>query len=102
MTDPANTQPRDLRGRRLLAGRPGCGLFTREICPAKWAILRTPTAPQCRELLIERFGYHILDYRLTSKGTCPKCGTAIPGRWGQKFEGQIADLPFLPPPAESQ
>jgi pyruvate formate lyase activating enzyme len=58
--------------------------------------LENTHCPQCREILIERFGYHILDYRLTPKGACPQCGTTIPGRWAEKFDGQIADLPFLP------
>jgi hypothetical protein len=58
--------------------------------------LENTHCPQCHELLIERFGYHILDYRLTSKGTCPRCDAAMPGRWAEKFEGQTADLPYLP------
>lgn len=37
--------------------------------------------PQCNTLLIERMGYVVLQYRLTPEGTCPKCGTAIPGLW---------------------
>ncbi|MGA2222417.1 MAG: AmmeMemoRadiSam system radical SAM enzyme [Verrucomicrobiia bacterium] len=37
--------------------------------------------PQCRELLIERYGFQVLDYRLTDDGKCPKCSTAIAGRW---------------------
>ncbi len=37
--------------------------------------------PQCRSPLIERYGYTILAYRLTSNGACPKCGQVIPGIW---------------------
>ncbi|HSE50490.1 MAG TPA: AmmeMemoRadiSam system radical SAM enzyme [Terriglobales bacterium] len=50
----------------------------------------------CRELLIARYGYLITDYRLTADGKCPKCATAIPGRWAAKFDGQIASHPFSP------
>jgi pyruvate formate lyase activating enzyme len=50
----------------------------------------------CRELLIARYGYLITDYRLTPEGKCPKCATAIPGRWAAKFDGQIASHPFSP------
>jgi hypothetical protein len=46
--------------------------------------------------LIERHGYLIKDYRLTADGRCPKCSTAIPGRWSSRFEGQIASYPFSP------
>jgi len=45
---------------------------------------------------VERYGYFIQRYRLTENGTCPDCGTAIPGRWGKRFAGQIASTPFLP------
>ena len=37
--------------------------------------------PNCCELLIERVGFNVRDYRLTDAGTCPKCATAIAGRW---------------------
>ncbi len=37
--------------------------------------------PQCEELLIERHGFQVTDYRLTDAGQCPKCQTVIPGRW---------------------
>jgi pyruvate formate lyase activating enzyme len=37
--------------------------------------------PQCREVLIQRFGFEVLDYRLTDDGKCPKCAATIPGRW---------------------
>lgn len=39
--------------------------------------------PNCGELLIERYGYMILAYRLTGSGTCQKCNTRIPGLWHQ-------------------
>ena len=37
--------------------------------------------PTCRELLIDRIGYLVRDYKLTHDGKCPKCRTAIPGLW---------------------
>lgn len=37
--------------------------------------------PNCRTLLVERYGYLISGYHITDAGTCPKCGTAIPGIW---------------------
>jgi len=33
------------------------------------------------ETLIERYGYLIKNYHLNKDGHCPKCSTAIPGRW---------------------
>jgi pyruvate formate lyase activating enzyme len=57
--------------------------------------------PQCDDTLIERYGYLIKNYRLTPDGLCPKCATAIPGRWTARFEGQITSRPFSPRKAGS-
>jgi pyruvate formate lyase activating enzyme len=35
----------------------------------------------CNELVIQRFGFEVQDYRLTDDGKCPKCAASIPGRW---------------------
>ena len=37
--------------------------------------------PQCHDVLINRVGYLVRDYRITSDGKCPKCRTTIPGIW---------------------
>jgi pyruvate formate lyase activating enzyme len=37
--------------------------------------------PNCQELLIERYGFDVQQYRLTDDGKCPKCATSIAGRW---------------------
>ena len=37
--------------------------------------------PNCHELLIERWGFEVQNYYLTDDGKCPKCATAIAGRW---------------------
>jgi pyruvate formate lyase activating enzyme len=37
--------------------------------------------PQCRTLLVERYGYSIQKYNITSSGACPNCNAAIPGIW---------------------
>jgi pyruvate formate lyase activating enzyme len=50
----------------------------------------------CGETLIERYGYFIRSYKLTPDGSCPKCATKIPGRWGRHFDGQITSRPFSP------
>lgn len=36
--------------------------------------------PNCKAVLIERYGFRILRNRLKAGG-CPECGTSIPGRW---------------------
>jgi pyruvate formate lyase activating enzyme len=96
MTDPANTTPRTLVRAAQIGKEAGLRFIYAGNLPGQVGELENTRCPNCRELLIERFGYHILDYRLTAKGSCPKCDTAIPGRWAPAFQGQIADLPFLP------
>lgn len=34
--------------------------------------------PSCGERLIQRYGYYVLQYRVTREKKCPKCGTQIP------------------------
>ena len=96
MHDPANTRPQDLLRAASIGRRAGLRFVYAGNLPGQIDDLENTHCPDCGELLIARFGYHILDYRLTSEGTCPSCKAAIPGRWAPKFEGQIADLPFLP------
>ncbi len=37
--------------------------------------------PGCSAILIKRFGYVIMDYRINEDGLCPECDTRIPGIW---------------------
>ncbi len=37
--------------------------------------------PKCNTLLVERYGYRILQDRLSGRGTCYKCGEKIAGIW---------------------
>lgn len=46
----------------------------------------TTFCPGCREPLIVRDWYEILDYKVTADGHCPKCKTAIAGRF-EEFHG---------------
>ena len=96
MTDPANTQPRDLARAASIGKAAGLRFIYAGNLPGHVDSLENTHCPKCHALLIERFGYHILDYRLTSTGTCPQCATPIPGRWSEKFDGQVTGLPYLP------
>ena len=64
--------------------------------PGQVGELENTRCANCRELLIERYGYLILDYQLTADGSCPHCETKIPGRWAPSFQGQITSHPYLP------
>jgi pyruvate formate lyase activating enzyme len=45
--------------------------------------------PDCRAMLIERAGYAVRDYRITAAGTCPDCGSRIPGIWPAGGGGDV-------------
>jgi pyruvate formate lyase activating enzyme len=49
--------------------------------PGKLRNLENTYCPDCGTLLVERRGYHILQYALTRTGSCPSCARTIPGRW---------------------
>jgi pyruvate formate lyase activating enzyme len=62
--------------------------------PGEVGGLENTYCPQCGELLVERYSYLIRGYKVSPDGSCPKCHTKVPGRWGKKFEGQITATPF--------
>src|SRR3954467_2664726 len=64
--------------------------------PGRVGDLENTRCHRCHELLIERYGYLITGYHVTPEGNCPKCATALPGRWGKRLDGQSTDRPFLP------
>jgi pyruvate formate lyase activating enzyme len=52
--------------------------------------------PACGRPVVERLGYALLAYRLTSEGRCGACGSAVPGVWatspGSVRVGGAADV----------
>jgi pyruvate formate lyase activating enzyme len=42
--------------------------------------------PECGQVLIERFGFHVIQNRLEG-GACPKCRASIPGFWTSPAKG---------------
>ncbi len=64
--------------------------------PGEVGDLENTRCPNCQQLLIERYGYLITGYHVTSNGCCPSCGTRIPGRWAREFQGQITAYPYVP------
>jgi len=96
MHDPANTTPDMLMIAADIGRRNGLRYVYAGNLPGRVGDLENTWCHNCRALLVERYGYFIKDYKLTPDGSCPSCGTKIPGRWGSAFEGQITDTPFLP------
>ena len=88
MSDPENTTPAMLVHAAEIATAAGLKYVYAGNIPGGVGDLENTRCHNCHELLIERFGYFIQQYRLTPDGACPQCGAAIPGRWGRQFEGQ--------------
>lgn len=96
MADPENTSPEMLVDAAEIARAAGLRYVYAGNIPGHVGDLENTRCHNCATLLIERYGYLIRKYAITPGGTCPGCGTAIPGRWGRQFGGQIASTPFLP------
>jgi pyruvate formate lyase activating enzyme len=96
MRDPANTTA----GMLLAAASIGRGSGLRHVyagnLPGQVGDLENTRCQRCGDMLIERDGYYIRDYRITADGCCPACGVPVPGRWSDHFDGQIASRPFRP------
>src|SRR5271157_1654102 len=96
MTDLESTSPQTLVRAAGIGKAAGLRFVYAGNLAGRTGELENTYCPNCHELLVERRGFHVLDYRLTATGSCPKCGASIPGRWAADFQGQIADVPYLP------
>jgi len=96
MTDPDNTSAETLMRAAEIGRKSGLRYIYVGNLPGEIEDLENTRCPNCQQLLIERYGYFIMGYHLTSNGCCPSCGTRIPGRWAREFQGQITDHPYVP------
>lgn len=96
MSDPDDTKAEDLMRAAEIGRKGGLEYVYAGNLPGRVGELENTRCRNCGYLLIERFGYFIEKYRLNAHGCCPNCGNTVPGRWGERFEGQIADRPFIP------
>ena len=85
MTDPANTSSQTLLRAARIGKAAGLRFVYAGNIPGRTGNLENTYCPKCQELLIERVGFRVIAYRLTSTGACPGCGAAIPGRWAAGF-----------------
>jgi pyruvate formate lyase activating enzyme len=96
MTDPESTSVETLRRAAAIGKKAGLKYIYAGNLPGQVGELEHTRCHHCDTTVIERYGYLILGYYLTREGACPRCGTAIPGRWAPEFQGQITAHPFLP------
>jgi len=96
MSDHPNTTPAMLQRAAAIGRDAGLRYIYAGNLPGRVGDLEHTDCHTCGERLIARYGYLIQKYTVTSDGTCPRCATAVPGRWSAGFEGQRAAFPFRP------
>jgi pyruvate formate lyase activating enzyme len=86
MTDPASTTVGTLIRAAEIGQEAGLNYVYAGNLPGRVGDYENTFCPNCQAKLVERYGYTILDYRITSQGSCPQCGTRIPGIWSERPE----------------
>jgi len=90
MTDPANTDARILQRAADIGREAGLHFVYAGNLPGRVGEYEDTFCPGCNQPVVRRSGYTVREYRITGEGTCPKCGTKIPGVW----PGDPADVPL--------
>jgi len=95
MTDPDNTGPTTLIRAANIGREEGLRYLYAGNLPGMVGELENTYCPNCRTLLVGRYGYFIQEYRIAHDGTCPTCGTVIPGLWWREARpSQLTDRPI--------
>ncbi|MBI4541970.1 MAG: AmmeMemoRadiSam system radical SAM enzyme [Gemmatimonadetes bacterium] len=81
MTEPRNTTAADLVRACEIGRAAGLQFIYAGNLPGQVGRWESTWCPSCGDLLIERFGYQILQQRLGADGRCPSCAARIPGVW---------------------
>jgi len=86
MTGPDATQVETLVRAAEIGQEAGLQFVYAGNLPGRAGALENTYCPGCGKLLIERYGFVLLDYQITAQGTCPSCGHKIPGLWPDRPE----------------
>jgi pyruvate formate lyase activating enzyme len=81
MTDPRDTTAADIVRAAEIGTEEGLHFVYAGNRPGQVGEWENTRCPNCRRTLIERYGYLIESYHITSDGRCPGCATRIPGLW---------------------
>ncbi len=92
MTDPENTSVETLLRAAEIGKKAGLRYIYAGNLPGMVGDWENTYCPNCRELLIERFGFQVLQDKLTATGgRCVKCQTQIPGFWKQVVTSRASE-----------
>jgi pyruvate formate lyase activating enzyme len=83
MIDPPPTSIRKLIEAAEIGEEAGLNFVYAGNIPGRVGSYEDTRCPHCQTTLIRRSSYVIQDYRITAQGTCPKCGTPVPGIWAK-------------------
>ncbi|HLB64276.1 MAG TPA: AmmeMemoRadiSam system radical SAM enzyme [Anaerolineales bacterium] len=96
MTEPENTTAAGLIRAAEIGQEAGLRYVYAGNLPGRVGAYENTSCASCGTPLVERLGYVVLGYHLTSSGTCPKCGAAAAGLWpaepGAVARGSVSDL----------
>jgi pyruvate formate lyase activating enzyme len=81
MQDPDNTTPQTLLRAAAIGEAEGLRYIYAGNLPGRVGRYEDTRCPGCQATLIRRFGYRIMEDRLSGRGRCHRCGQVIPGVW---------------------
>jgi pyruvate formate lyase activating enzyme len=90
MTDRGPTPVQALRRAAHIGREAGLRYVYAGNVPGMVGGLEDTACHACGHRLIARHGFAVENYALTPDGTCPRCGTSIPGRWGSTGPDQYS------------
>jgi len=82
MLDPDDTTPKTLLRAARIGEEAGLRYVYAGNLPGSTGKFENTYCHNCKGLLVERRGYSILKSRVGKDGSCPDCGSKIPGVWG--------------------
>lgn len=89
MTDGQATPPQTLARAAQIGRQAGLNYVYAGNLPGRVGRWEDTMCAGCGQVLIRRYGYRILDYKLTAQGCCPACGRPIPGCWAGREPGAL-------------
>ncbi|MCX7722989.1 MAG: AmmeMemoRadiSam system radical SAM enzyme [Verrucomicrobiae bacterium] len=89
MTEPAPTSARQLIRAAEIGAEEGLRFVYAGNLPGRVGTWENTHCPKCREKLIDRYGFLVREYKITPHGTCPSCGTTIPGIWPEGGSDEV-------------
>jgi pyruvate formate lyase activating enzyme len=82
MTGPGDTSAAALLRAAAIGRHAGLRYVYAGNLPGRVGDLENTWCPECRTLLIERYGFRVIRNRITPDGGCPECQAKVPGFWG--------------------